>query len=907
MNSGDRLGPYEIVEQLGAGGMGEVWLATDPRLDRNVAIKVLPQEFAADAERLARFEREAKLLAQLNHPNIAGVYGLEEADGQRFIAMECVEGSTLADRIEAEGPIAADESLELARQLAEGLEMAHEAGIVHRDLKPANIMVTPAGKVKVLDFGLAKAWQGGRAGGSGSAATLAELSHSPTTMAATQAGVILGTAAYMSPEQARGRPADRRADVWAFGCVLFEMLTGSRAFGGDTVSDMMAAILKEEPDWKLLPAAVPRSVGRVLWRCLRKDPRERLHDIADARIGLTADDPDTPFAELGTGAAAGSRRATGVGGALLWAAAGLMVGVLATSVLAPGGSDSSGEGSSRRLSVTLPASEAMSGGPSVLGSDQRLFDVSPDGRSIAYTAAFGDTTRLYLRRMGEFDVVPIPGTEDGYHPFFSPDGQWLGFFSGSQVRKVRLGGGDPETVTSATQLWSAAWSDDGWIYLLTSEGQSLSRVPESSGPAELLFRFWDRRAEFPPGQAFYGGRALQAIPAGAGLVISMSGLSLSANSGYAVHYSPSEGRITFLKDRAYEVRYSRTGHLLFMRGAGLYAAPMDLATLTVAGPERMLAQNVRSDTTLGTAAYDVAGEMLVYASGGDHGFSLPVWVDMQGNSEPLPLPPRQYGTFRLSPDGLRLAIVVAEASDNIYLFDMERGGTFDSLTVTGVNTAPAWAPDGTWLAYASARDGRHAIYRRWIDGRPEELLFESDTPYAPYSFSPDGSVMLISSAGDLLRMASLQLQSDGAARLVPDVDHPGWGPMFSPDGRWIGSTSWEAGVYNVYLRQHPGAGGAINLSGSGGEEPVFSPDGRRVFYRWGADWFVVDLAGDAGVPPSRPRLLFRRDFINVPWLSYDIAPDGERLLALEPVSGRPAMTDLRVVVDWPRLMEADGS
>ena len=478
---GKTLGHYEILEPLGAGGMGEVYRARDTKLDRDVAIKVLPEDFASDPDRLARFEREAKLLASLNHANIAAIYGLEDEGDQRFIVMEVVEGETLAERLASSGRIEVEEALEIARQIAEALEAAHENGVIHRDLKPANVIVTPDGKVKVLDFGLAKAYE---ADGSPSEISPG-LSHSPTMAAATRTGVILGTAAYMSPEQARGKPVDKRGDIFAFGAVLYEMLTASAAFGGETVTDVLASVVKDDPDWASLPSATPVTVRSLLRRCLRKDPARRLHDIADARIELE-EAVSEPLADMTVGdhapTASPSRVALGLGGV----AVGLVIGLMLAFQFGAGGGpeDSAPVGPPTAGEVRLADNAPIAYGVAAIGYDRRLIAVSPQGEWLVYVGKAEGDSMLYRKSLPDHEPArPLDGTEGAVYAFFSPDGETIGFLTDEQLKRISIGGDDLRTVADVHAAVYAKWTDDDWIYFGESGG--LLRRVKASGRADV--------------------------------------------------------------------------------------------------------------------------------------------------------------------------------------------------------------------------------------------------------------------------------------------------------------------------------------------------------------------------------------------------------------------------------------
>jgi hypothetical protein len=671
---GTKHGTYEILAPLGTGGMGEVYRARDTRLRREVAIKVLPASLATDPERLARLEREARLLAALNHPNIAAIYGLEETEGSPYLVMECVEGESLAQKL-ARGLLAVEDALAIATQIAAALEAAHEAGVIHRDLKPANVMVRPDGSVKVLDLGLARAVADSPAG---------DPSLSPTvTSGGTATGVILGTAAYMSPEQARGRNLDRRTDVFSFGCVLYECLTGKRAFPGETVSDTLAAILRGEPDWSALPSETPSAVRRLLRRCLQKDVRKRLHDMGDARIELeeAGSAPELP-------AAAPQQR----GHRLLWALGGALVGIVA--VYSAGrlfGRLTSAPSNPVRAVLPLPAETELS------FASRPAIAVSPDGRTVVFRAASRGVVRLYRRALDASAAEPIAGTEGGFAPFFSPDGEWLGFFTTTELKKVPLAGGAPIRISHVPPVTAgAAWGADGNIVLTLTANGPLSRVSEAGGAFQPVSTLDSTRGEnshlWP-----------QILPEGRGILVAMvlgKDWQDFANAQIVV-LDPKTGKRTVVLEGSPFARYA-AGQLVFVRGGSVFRAPFDLTRLSVTGPPIPVAVRVTIDSNYGAASFAVTAEgALVFADGPPvaDSNSVVLRLDRQGVEKPLPLPDAQYSQPRLSPDGKNLALVKCDGpACKLFLYDLERRVLTPLTSEPGRFFDPVWSPDGRRLA-----------------------------------------------------------------------------------------------------------------------------------------------------------------------------------------------------------------
>ena len=712
---GKTISHYKVLEKIGEGGMGEVYRATDTKLNRDVALKILPERFASDSQRMGRFQREAEVLASLDHPNIGQIYGIEEAGQTKALVLQLIEGPTLADKI-AQGAIPVEDTLKIALQIAEGLEAAHEKGVIHRDLKPANIKITPEGQVKILDFGLAKALEGD--------APDSSLSQSPTlTHAATQAGVILGTAAYMAPEQARGHAVDKRTDIWAFGCVLYEMLSGKVAFPGDDITDILAAIVRAEPVWSALPDGSHPRLRESLERCLEKDPKTRWHHIADVRIDIERIQADT------TGLLQPANQTTPRTWRRLlpWAAgvAGVILAALLTNALVespPGTTDRL-----TRLTVTLPPDQRLAG--------RRPLALSPDGSQLVYTSSIGDQPRLYLRPLDQYEASLIPGTEGAENPFFSPDGQSVGFFANGQMKTVPLAGGLPSSLAAAPWSWGATWSEDGWIIYSPTVNSGLWRVSEDGGPAEQL-----TQPDFA--DTGYGHTYPQYLPDGRTVLFSIWG---HVDDGKALF----SAAVLSLDTMQWEpilssgaVSYVPTGHLLF-KSAGerqLLATPFDLSSLSP-----------------GANRVGVLADIFSYPGGGGYSFSnssngtlayLPldpperlVWVDRQGGTEPLEFPAGRYVVPRLSPGGERVAVLEMTGDRGTWRVIDILSGTPTTIPQDTNTLSILWMPNGRNMAFSSNRAGSWDIYSIDVDsGTEAEELLVKEFDQFPDSWSPDESL-----------------------------------------------------------------------------------------------------------------------------------------------------------------------
>jgi len=924
--SGVRLGAYEILGALGAGGMGEVYRARDTKLGRDVAIKVLPPEVAREPERLARFQREAHLLASLNHPNIAAIYGLEEADGKPFLVLELVEGEELAARLKR-GPIPVEEALGMAKQIAEGLEEAHEKGIVHRDLKPANVKLTAEGKVKVLDFGLAKAYAGDPAGGGS-----AELSRSPTwTQGGTEAGAILGTAAYMSPEQARGKTVDRRADVWAFGVVLFEMLTGRRLFEGETVADVLAAVVKEQPEWAALPQGTPARIRELVRRCLAKDPRKRLQAIGEARLSIEETLGGVP--EAFAPAVAAGRTAPAWRRALPWVlASGL--GLLALWALWPRAAPRPAP--PLRLSVALGADAwlvaAEPWGPAAI--------LSPDGALLAFVAQKrpSEAPQLYVRRLEHLQASPLPGTEGARSPFFSPDGQWIAFFAEGKVKKVAVTGGAAVTLCDVPDNRGGSWAEDGTIVFTPggAPGVGLSRVSSAGGTPEVL-----TKPDPVAGEVTH--RWPQVLPGGRAVLYTASATTGSfgrfEDAAIVAQPLPSGPRKILLQRGGYHGRYLPSGHLVYIHEGTLFAAAFDLGRLELTGPPAPALEGVTSSSVTAGAqfAYSDRGD-LVYLTGGSVGGESSIdWIDSAGKTQPLRAVLGAYDNPRFSPDGRRLAVDIGVRNQlDVWVYEWGRD-TLSRLTFDrGNDTRPVWSPDGRRIAFASERADKGTLNLYWqrADGTGEaERLTESKSLHYPTSWHPSGRFLAFfeGSAQTNFDVLILPVEGNEASGWKPgkptvflNTPFSEANPEFSPDGRWLAYQSNESGRFEVYVRPFisegselrrgagtsdsheaarmrtiPGPDGKWQVSTEGGHFPTWSRTRRELFYRTDDQRIMVARYAAEGdsFRAERPRvwsegqLAFRMLARN-----FDLHPDGLRFAALRAPEAAEAKQDHVVLI-----------
>jgi serine/threonine-protein kinase len=877
LQHGDRLGPYEVLDALGAGGMGEVYRARDTKLRRDVAIKVLPPSVARDPDRLQRFEREAHLLASLNHPHIAAIYGVEESAGIVALVLELVEGVTLADRVAA-GPLPVDEALAIARQIAEALESAHERGIIHRDLKPANVKLTPDGTVKVLDFGLAKV-----------EASAANLSESPTiTALATREGVILGTAPYMSPEQARGKDVDKRADIWAFGCVVYELLTGARAFPGETTTDVLAAVVNREPDYWALPPATPPVIRRMLARCLDKDPKRRLRDIGDARLDIedvlngAASEAAAAPAPLARHALA--RSVIGVFGLAMGAA--LVLLLWSPWRIAP-------------LSGLTRLNAELGADVSLVTNEGASAVLSPNGEVLAFVAqkSLGEPSQLYVRRLDELVATPLAGTGGALNPFFSPDGEWIAFFADGKLKKISVAAHSVVTLCDAPTGRGGSWADDGTIAFSPAAGAvRLMRVSADGGAPEPLMNDADGFQRWP-----------QVLPGGKAVLYTGAPVDGWNNASLIVQPLPA-GERKVVQRNAYYGRYLSSGHLVYVHEGALFAAPFDLDALEVTGPAVRALQGVTANATVtGGAQFAVSGTgTLVYLPGENATRELSIsWMDRTGQTTPLGATPADWLDPVFSPDGRQLAMSILERGHrDVWIYDWMRD-TPSRLTVDRANDeAPVWTPDGRRIAFASQRgDGAtYSLYLQRADGMGEaQRLTEGRKSQFPESWHPTGKFLAFTEDGthpgdhNIMMLPVVGDEATGWTAGEPTVflgtpANEG-APMFSPDGRWLAYSSGESGRYEVYVRPFPGPGGKWQIS-AGGTTPIWSPRRRELFYSTSDRRIMVasyTVEGES-FRAEKPRLWTERRFtqrINaIAPRSLGLHPDGDRFaLAASPETG----------------------
>jgi len=905
LSAGSRLGSYEIVAPLGSGGMGEVYRARDSKLGRQVAVKVLPEGFSRDTDRMARFERESRVLAALNQTNIATIYGVEDSGASRALVMELVEGPTLADRLRT-GPIPVAEALPIARQICDALEYAHEHGVIHRDLKPANIKVTPDDSVKVLDFGLAKALEGDPAS--------IDIATSPTmSRMATQAGILLGTAAYMSPEQAKAKSLDRRTDIWSFGCVLYEMLTGTMAFRGETVTDTLAAVIKEDPDWSKLPADTPVRVRVLLQRCLQKDPKQRLRDIGDARISLDeviAGAPDAASPLAAVAPLAKPWRA--------WAATGL-AGIFAVSTAlfgflylhkAPATTPDVA-----RFEIPLPDRAASSG----------VLEISPDGRKLAFIARGSDgQTRVWIRSLDTIDVRPLDGTDGAGDAFWSADSRSIAFAIPGKLKKIEAAGGPPLPICDISNLIGGSWSRsdevifgtvDGMVQVAGSGGNA---VPLTEGTAAVFPAFLPDMRHF-----FYtrpGGNPNQ------------TGIYLASTDT-----KPTEQPATRLLADISPTIYSPSsdpavGYLLFLRGASaiggagtLMAQPFDPQHLKLAGEAVPIAEGVSLFSASSTG-------ILVYSKGSQAGTLVGMrgivqgqltWFDRDGKVLGTFADPGSYRTLALSPDGKRIAFDRADPQNpnvrNLWLYEFARGVTTRFTFDSAAEFDPVWSPDGSRIAFTSARGGVFDLYQKTSDMAGEdEALYKSEDAKASSSWSPDGRFLLYFNPVPPIRQWLLPLGGSAADRKPVRLDNSEFDEAagrISPDGRWVVYGSGESGRQEIYVRplDLPGAAkssspastpvsGKWMVSKDGGTSPLWSRDGKEIFYLSAVGGMAMTVpVNTSGVfQAGIPKPLFK---VPPGVLFWDVTSDGKRFVMAAPANATTASQPFTVVLNWQSALK----
>ncbi len=885
--AGSKLGQYDVVGPIGAGGMGEVYRARDPRLGRDVAIKILPESFSSDPERLARFDREARTLASLNHPHIAQIFGVEDLPGPAgthlpALVMELVEGEDLSIRM-ARGPLPVAEALPIAQQIADALEAAHDRGIIHRDLKPANLKVSSEGVVKVLDFGLAKAMA--------PADPNVNPANSPTmAMSGTQAGLILGTAGYMAPEQARGQTIDRRVDVWAFGVVLFEMLAGRQAFSGDTISDVLASVLKNDLEWSLLPKDLPGPVLHLLRRCLNPDRRNRLRDIGEARVAIAE-----YLAGKATDGAAGSTVAAGDrqgSRRLLLGAVGVLAVIAALAIAALVARGRPAPDPSRRLVVAPPE------GVSVQTVNRPAVTLSPDGWTLVLTGVDKSVSNLYIRGPGDFEPRLLAGTGAASNPVFSPTGNAVAFFADDRLMLLPTDGtarqlnvvNDPRGIT---------WVDDATVVYTPESVGGLFEIGINGGTPRALTTLVENTAERTH-------RWPSALPGGRWVLFTVG--TTSNPDDYedatieAVDRQTGERRVVF--KMASSARYVPSGHLLFVREGALYAVTFDPQSLTVSGQPVSLLQDVGGDRTTGAShlAISESGTLAYVPGDGSAGARQLVWADLKGGVQSLNLPPALYNDIRISPDGTRIAYALGTTGAADILVHSIVRGTSTRLTFTGVNGTPVWSKDGREVFFSAIQDTKTTIFRTSAEGgrEPTQVVALDGRIYLK-NISDDGTWALgdsVGYTGTFSNILRIPLNVGASADLIVQTPRDEAGAL-SPDGRLLAYQSIEKGRMEVFVSELGAAAGRWQVSHAGGEEPMWSPDGRALYYRFESTLMRVSVDRSATFAPSLPEVLLN-DILNMrtdTGVSYAPHPDGKRLLMVRRAQAT-SNGSVRLITNW---------
>jgi eukaryotic-like serine/threonine-protein kinase len=876
IEAGARLGPYEVLSPIGAGGMGEVYRAKDTRLERTVAIKVLPRHLSESSEVRQRFEREAKTISQLSHPHICALYDVGNQDGVEYLVMELLEGETLADRL-LKGALPTEQTLRYGIEMADALDKAHRQGIVHRDLKPGNVMLTKSG-VKLLDFGLAKV-----------VAPITQQSgvtSQPTMGHAqnlTQEGTILGTFQYMAPEQLEGREADARTDIFAFGAVLYEMATGKKAFSGASQASLISSIMTSDPPaLSIVQPMTPPALERVVKTCLAKDPEDRWQSAHDIKSELAWIAQAGSQAGVAAPVAVSRRRSERVKWGVAGALAGAIVAALVTWAVLR--ARPAAPTPITRVAIPFPAGEGF------LVDNYLSVAIAPDGRRVVYVARKGDARHLVARSLDAAEGVAIAGTEGAYSPFFSPDGQWVGFWADNKMKKVSLAGGTPVTICESCvsdRLLGATWGPDDTLVFPPKWASTLVRVPATGGTAQPVTKLGSRaedRGHIWP-HFLPGGRAV--------LFTVFTGGSLDEYAIDVVSLG-SGARKTLIKGGTF-ARYSATGHIVYARGGALFAVPFDPERLEIRGAPFPLAQGVLENTN-GAAEFDISKSgTLVSASGG---MLLPersaVWVDQAGKASAASQIRRPFSGARLSPDGKRLAIVVEGETYDVWILDLTR----DSLTRLSFGKddgSPVWSPDGRRVAHNSSQAGAYNLYVRASDGSgsEERLTTDADTSI-PTSWSPDGKLLaFVKVRAGVPEVWLYSFEKGVAPRPFLQGPYRHEFASFSPDGRWMAYLSNESGKQEVYVTAFPGPGGKWQISNDGARGFVWAPDGRAIVYRKDNKFWRVAIATSPSFTAGRPELLFEGDYSD-----WDAAPDGKRFLMIKDEAAESAPKHLNLVLNW---------